>query len=100
MVYFLGEKIATVPVVLLSTCVRAVDDIQRRFGSHLRKVRSRRAVSQEKLADLAGLHRTYISSVERGQRNVTLQTVEKLAAALLVTMAELMPDSQTFDNGN
>lgn len=58
----------------------------------MRGVRNRCLISQEKLAELAGLHRTYISSVERGERNVTIETVEKLAKALKVTMAELMHD--------
>jgi transcriptional regulator with XRE-family HTH domain len=48
--------------------------------------------SQEALADRADLHRTYVSSVERGERNVTLETIEKLAVALSVSMAKLMPD--------
>ena len=51
-----------------------------------------RGISQEKLAELAGLHRTYVSSIERGERNVSLVNIERLAAALGVTMAELMPD--------
>jgi transcriptional regulator with XRE-family HTH domain len=42
---------------------------------------------------LAGLHRTYVSSVERGERNVTITTIERLAAALGVPMAELMPSA-------
>lgn len=42
---------------------------------------------------MAGLHRTYVSSVERGERNVTILTVEKFARALGVAMAELMPES-------
>ncbi len=71
--------------------------IEERFGKRLREIRTSAHISQEKLADLAGLHRTYISSVERGERNVTLETVEKLAFALNVTMAELMPD---FDKGS
>ena len=62
------------------------------FGQRLREVRKAQRVSQERLADLAGLHRTYISSVERGERNVTIETVQKLANSLNVTMAELMPD--------
>jgi transcriptional regulator with XRE-family HTH domain len=66
--------------------------INDRFGTNLRKTRLGKGISQERLADLAGLHRTYISSVERGERNVTLQTVEKLARALGVSMARLMPD--------
>lgn len=63
-----------------------------RFGAGLRKIRLGKGISQERLADLAGLHRTYISSVERGERNVTLQTVEKLAKALGTSMSRLMSD--------
>jgi transcriptional regulator with XRE-family HTH domain len=66
--------------------------VHARFGVHLRKVRREKGISQESLADLAGLHRTYVSSVERGERNVTLQTIEKLAKALGVSMSRLMPD--------
>ena len=66
--------------------------VQVRFGERLRAVRQQRGISQEKLAELAGLHRTYVSSIERGERNVSLVNIERLAAALGVTMAELMPD--------
>jgi transcriptional regulator with XRE-family HTH domain len=68
------------------------NSIHVRFGINLRKIRLDKNISQEKLADLAGLHRTYVSSVERGERNVTLQTVERLAKALGVSMSKLMPD--------
>ena len=70
----------------------SVSEIEHRFGEHLRVIRTKCRLSQEKLAERAGLHRTYISSVERGERNVTIETVGKLARALNVTMAELMPD--------
>lgn len=66
-------------------------DVRIRFGNMLRETRLKVGVSQEKLAALAGLHRTYISSVELGKRNVSLVNIEKLAAALGVSMAELMP---------
>ena len=62
-----------------------------RFGKRLREIRERVGVSQEKLADLAGLHRTYVSSVERGKRNISLVNIEKLAQALDVSLGELMP---------
>jgi transcriptional regulator with XRE-family HTH domain len=70
----------------------ALSDVAVRFGRRLREVREGRGISQEKLAGLAGLHRTYVSSVERGQRNISLLNIESLALALGVTMAELMPD--------
>jgi len=69
-----------------------LSDVRIRFGEKLRKVRQRVGLSQERLAELAGLHRTYVSSVERGQRNISLENVERLADALGITMAELMPD--------
>ena len=49
-------------------------------------------MTQEKLADAAGLSRNYVNDVKRGRRNVTIATVESLAQALGVKMAELMPD--------
>ena len=64
------------------------------FGIRLREIRERVGVSQEKLADLAKLHRTYVSSVERGKRNISLLNIEKLAIALGVTMGELMPEGK------
>lgn len=69
-----------------------VSDLPARFGANLRKVRLAKGISQEDLAEQADLHRTYVSSVERGERNVTLETIEKLAKALGVSMAKLMPD--------
>lgn len=68
-----------------------MSDVQVRFGTRLREVRQQKGISQEKLAELAGLHRTYVSSVERGERNISLVNIEKLARALVVAMAELMP---------
>jgi transcriptional regulator with XRE-family HTH domain len=69
-----------------------LSDVQVRFGKKLRHIRERIGVSQEKLAELARLHRTYVSSVERGKRNISLVNIERLACALGVTLAELMPD--------
>jgi transcriptional regulator with XRE-family HTH domain len=57
-------------------------------------VRERVGVSQEKLAEMAGLHRTYVSSIERGKRNISLLNIERLASALEVPMAELLPDAK------
>jgi transcriptional regulator with XRE-family HTH domain len=65
-----------------------------RFGKRLRSVREKVGVSQEKLAEMAGLHRTYVSSVERGKRNISLLNIQRLARALKVSMAELMPDAK------
>ncbi|MEM1099695.1 MAG: helix-turn-helix transcriptional regulator [Planctomycetota bacterium] len=62
-----------------------------RFGKRVRAVREDAGLSQEGLADAAGLHRTHVSLIERGQRSCRLETVEALAKALRVQPAELMP---------
>ncbi len=65
--------------------------VQKKFGERLRELREKADVSQEKLAELAGLHRTYVSSVERGKRNISLVNIQRIADALGVEMAALMP---------
>lgn len=60
------------------------------FGRRVRTRRTLKGYSQEKLAELAGFHTTYVSSVERGERNVTLLTILRLAKALKVDPAELV----------
>lgn len=63
------------------------------FAHNLRKARTSQGISQEKLADLCDLHRTYVSSVERGERNITVDNMERLAVALGVDIRELLnPD--------
>lgn len=70
-----------------------LSDVMTRFGKRLREVREEAGISQERLAELAGLHRTYVSSVERGKNNISLVNIEKLALALAVSMRDLMPAS-------
>jgi transcriptional regulator with XRE-family HTH domain len=65
-----------------------------RFGARLRAERERLGVSQEELADRAGLHRTYVGGVERGERNLGLLNVLRLARALNITPATLLTDSR------
>ncbi|MBM3204499.1 helix-turn-helix transcriptional regulator [Candidatus Uhrbacteria bacterium] len=57
-------------------------DIQKKFGERLRELRKQKNLSQEEVALKSGLHRTYVSDVERGSRNVSLRNIEKLAKAL------------------
>ena len=65
-------------------------DIQKRFGERLRQLRKQKDLSQEQLAAKADLHRTYISDIERGARNVSLQNIEKIAKALGMNTKDLM----------
>jgi transcriptional regulator with XRE-family HTH domain len=60
------------------------------FSKNLKKFRLERGLSQEDLADECGLHRTYVSSVERGERNITVDNMDKLAIALGVDLSELI----------
>ncbi|SFM12349.1 DNA-binding transcriptional regulator, XRE-family HTH domain [Paenibacillus sp. 1_12] len=70
-------------------------DIRTEFGKRVRELRARSGISQEFLADRAGLDRTYISGVERGERNVSIINIEKIAAALNVSI-EYMFSSERF----
>ena len=61
----------------------------RRFGELVRRLRQERGYSQEEFSFRVGLHQTYISSVERGERNVTIQTADRIAKALGTKLSDL-----------
>jgi transcriptional regulator with XRE-family HTH domain len=60
------------------------------FARNLRHRRLQLGISQEDLAELAGLHRTYVSSVERGERNISIDNIERIATALKLEPASLL----------
>ena len=62
----------------------------RKLGERIRELRKERRFSQEELADVAGLHRTYIGGVERGERNVGFLNLVRIASALGVSPSELL----------
>jgi transcriptional regulator with XRE-family HTH domain len=64
------------------------------FGGAVRRLRAARGLSQEGLAELAGVHRTYVGGIERGERNVSLLSIDRLAAALSVAPSALMADAE------
>ncbi len=66
------------------------DSILVLFGNNVRKYRKNMHISQEKLAEFAGLHRTYIGMIERAEKNITLINVEKIAKALNVELINLL----------
>jgi len=66
-----------------------MEDIRIRFGKVVRQKRHKIDVSQEAFADLCGLDRTYIGGIERGERNVALVNIEKIAKALRLSVPEL-----------
>ena len=65
-------------------------DVKKRLGTNLRRLREAKGLSQEAFAFEAGIHRTYISDIERGARNPTITVVENLAIALGVSASELL----------
>jgi transcriptional regulator with XRE-family HTH domain len=65
-------------------------DILKKFGDRVRELRKQLNLSQENLAEKAGLHRTYIGMIERAEKNITLINIEKIANALNVNIKELL----------
>lgn len=59
------------------------------FGQRVQELRKKRNLSQEQLADMSGVHRTYIGMVERAEKNITLRNIKKLAKALDVNIKDL-----------
>jgi transcriptional regulator with XRE-family HTH domain len=68
----------------------AEGDLQRSLGRNLRLLRARRGLSQEAFAELLAVHRTYMGGVERGERNLTLKSVERIAEHLGVDPLDLL----------
>lgn len=68
------------------------DPIIIKFGKTVRDARLKRNLSQEKLGELAGLHRTYIGMVERAEKNITLKNIQKIAKALSLRISSLFKD--------
>lgn len=64
-------------------------DVLIKFGSRVREERLKRKFSQEVFADLAGVHRTYIGMIERAEKNITLENIEKIAKALKLKISDL-----------
>jgi transcriptional regulator with XRE-family HTH domain len=72
------------------------DIILKAFGQRVRFLRQQKNFSQETLAELAGIDRTYIGGVERGERNISLLNVKRVADAFGITISELFDDEFKF----
>ena len=79
----------------MTTDPKPVRELRIRFAANLREQRQKLGLSQEALADLAGLHRTYVSQVERTVTNVSIDNVEKLAKALGVDVQALFAPNES-----
>ena len=66
------------------------EDIKSKLGQKIKELRIKAGYSQEELASLSKLHRTYISDIERGERNVSVENIEKIAKALKIEPNELL----------
>ena len=66
-----------------------MEDVRVRFGKAVRQKRNKLGVSQEEFADMCGLDRTYIGGIERGERNVALQNIEKIAKAFGASLSDM-----------
>ena len=75
-----------------NTDIRRMEDIKIRFGRRLRELRLEKRWSQETLANLAEIDRTYIPGIESGKRNVSIIIIEKIASVFDLSMAELLKD--------
>lgn len=64
-------------------------DVLVKFGRKVREERLKRKLSQEELAEIAGVHRTYIGMIERAEKNITLENIQKIANALKIKIADL-----------
>lgn len=67
--------------------------LKKKLGSAVRKRREGMGVSQDTFADTIGMHRAYYSAIERGERNVTLQTIKRVASGLNAKIADVMSDA-------
>ena len=67
-----------------------MQDVQKRLGSKIAEMRRKRGFTQEGFAHECGFHRSYMGAVERGEKNITITQVEKIAQALKVSLSELL----------
>ena len=70
--------------------MKPVPKVVRQFGERVSKIRNERGISQEKLGAIAGVHRTYIGMIERGEKNITIANMEKIAKALGMRLRDLL----------
>ena len=81
-------------LIVFSRITLPIMTIAKKFGSRLKEIRLSKNISQEELSYRAELHRTYISSVELGKRNVSLFNIEKLAKALNCQITDFFTNKQ------
>lgn len=73
--------------------------LRKNLGFAIRRLRKEAGYSQEAFADLVGVHRTYMGAVERGERNISLDNIEKIARALKLSAGQLLIEAQRHPSG-
>jgi transcriptional regulator with XRE-family HTH domain len=68
--------------------------LQKKLGRAVQRLRKAKGFSQESFADHVGVHRTYMGAVERGEKNISLSSIEKIADALELRASELLSESE------
>ena len=76
-----------------------MSDIAKILGKRIRNYRTAKGLSQEKLAELSGCHPTYIGQIERGEKNATIESIEKIATALNVSLSRLFEKLGVQEHG-
>ena len=76
-----------------------MSDIAKVLGQRIRNYRTAKGLSQEKLAELSGCHPTYIGQIERGEKNATIESIEKISAALNISLSKLFEKLGSQENG-
>ncbi|MGH9838789.1 MAG: helix-turn-helix domain-containing protein [Blastocatellia bacterium] len=80
--------------------LNALMDVTQVFADNIKRIRLAKGISQEALADLAGLHRTYVGAVERGERNITLINANRIAEALGVRLSDCLRERNERKKAN
>ncbi len=76
-----------------------MSDIAKALGQRIRNYRTDKGLSQEKLAELSGCHPTYIGQIERGEKNATIESIEKISLALNISLSKLFEKLGAQENG-
>ena len=76
-----------------------MSDIAKAVGQRIRNYRTKKGLSQEKLAELSGCHPTYIGQLERGEKNATLESIERITAALGISLSKLFEKLDNQEDG-
>lgn len=77
-----------------------MSELSKLIGQRIRNYRTQQKLSQEKLAELSGCHPTYIGQVERGEKNATLESIEKITSALNISLSQLFEKLGNEENSN